>query len=113
MVNSVVCVITFLRGYCFAAVFFVGLAEMGLEIVHCLLARWLGSPFLTYDGEEVVLLNDEGACTDGGGDGDEVSAFGGKLHAGLELFEGIVDGVGGEGTKVCSYALCWRQVGCR
>ena len=68
---------------------------MGFEIVHCLLARWLGSPFLTYDVEEAVLLNDEGAFTDGDGDGDGVSAFGGKLHAGLELFEEIIDGVGG------------------
>ena len=75
-------------------IFFVGLAEMGLEIGHRLLAYGLGPPFLTYNREETVLLNDEGACVDGGGDGDGVSAFRGKLHARLELFEEIVNGCG-------------------
>ena len=70
MLNIVVYVITFLHGCCFAAVLFIGLEEVGLEIVHCSLARWLGSPFLTCNGEEAVVLEDEGACMNGGSDGD-------------------------------------------
>jgi len=104
LVISVGCVITCLCDGCFAAVFFVGLTEVGLELGHRLLVRWLGSPFITCDGEEVVLVNDEGACADGGSDGDKISAFGGKVHTGLDLFKEGVDGRG-RGPR-CAHAHC-------
>ena len=96
--------ITCLCDGCFAAVFFVSLTEKGLELGHRLLVRWVGSPFITCDGEEAVLLNDEGACADGGSDGDKISAFGGKIHTGLDLLKEVVDGRGR--VPRCAHVHC-------
>ena len=96
------------------AVFFVGLAEVGLELGHCSLAFWLGSTFLTFDGEEAALLDDVGAFADSSGDGDGISAFRANFMQNLSCSKRLLMGVGGyHGALMCTVlAASWLALIC-
>ena len=53
---------------------------------------------------KAIFLDNEGACKDYGGDGDGISTFGDKFHAGLELLKEVVNGR--ESGPRCSHAHC-------
>ena len=56
-------------------------------------------------GKRIFFFDDEGPFTDDGDASDWITAFRGKLYAGLELLEEVVDGRGREPR--CALAHCF------
>ena len=75
-------------------------------VLHSVIVCWRASLALhsLLTMEKRPFSSTIGACADGVGDGDGISTFGGKLHAGLKLSEEIIDGRG-RGFR-CAHASC-------